>query len=74
MLNNTSALHQKTPSVTLDDQVTLAMRLLNGLLVHPDGQRTALYQGWVVRFLTACCSSADELVRARRGIWTRMER
>lgn len=28
--------------------VALAMPLLNGLFVHPDGQRTALHQGLVV--------------------------
>lgn len=33
------------PSATMVD---LAMPLLNGLCVHPNGQRTALHQGLVV--------------------------
>lgn len=31
----------------------LAMPLLDGLLIHPDGQRTALHQGLVVLFPVA---------------------
>lgn len=38
------------PSVTMVD---LAMPLLNGLCVHPNGQRTALHQGLVVLLTVA---------------------
>lgn len=36
------------PSVAMVAMVGLAMPLLDSLFVHPDGQRTALYQGLVV--------------------------
>ncbi len=36
---------ETSPSADMVDQ---AMPLLNGLFVHPDGQRTALHQGLVV--------------------------
>ena len=45
--NGGVAVMETSPSAAM---VGLAMPLLDGLFIHPDGQRTALHQGLVVLF------------------------